>query len=250
MSPRSDPFIVRLEGLLREQGLVWPGVITHLQEVDSTNEWLKQRAREDAREWQLVVAERQSAGRGRRGRAWQSPPGNLYVSILVDIDRESPVSRLIALLASVAIAEGLARCGVGAQLKWPNDVWIGHKKVAGILAEAIFVESRARVVVGFGINILAHPDPQQISQAATSLAEEIGPSVDACFVLAHVLACFKRQFDRALADGGQAALADWRRWSVPWWHESVVVESEGTTVQGVALDIDAQGALILLMPDG
>ncbi|HLA79334.1 MAG TPA: biotin--[acetyl-CoA-carboxylase] ligase, partial [Vicinamibacteria bacterium] len=106
----------------------WPGEIYHFAELGSTNDWLKDACRHGLPEWSLVVADRQTAGRGRHGRAWASPPGNLYLSVLLRPRLPAELVSLLPLLAGVAVVEAAAGWGVAAELKWPNDVQAGGLK--------------------------------------------------------------------------------------------------------------------------
>lgn len=122
-----------VEALASRGGPRLPDVEWH-QTIGSTSDRLKQLARAGAPEWTAVLADRQTSGRGREGRTWQSPAGGLYLSVLLR-PRAEPVS-LLPLAAGVAVAEAVAGFGVACQLKWPNDVLASGRKLAGILAEA------------------------------------------------------------------------------------------------------------------
>src|SRR6266540_629595 len=113
----------RLRDALRARGLDWPAPIEHHVRLGSTSDRLKEKARKGAPEWAAVLADEQTGGRGRQGRAWASPPGGLYLSVLLR-PRFAPAS-LIPLAAGVAVVEALGEHGVTAELKWPNDVLAG-----------------------------------------------------------------------------------------------------------------------------
>jgi len=137
-----------LAALLASRGLTWPAPIEHVETVTSTNDLLKERARQGALEWTVVWADRQTAGRGRHGRGWHSPPGNLFLSVLLRPSLSPDRVLLLPLAAGVAVAAAVAELGVAAHLKWPNDLVVGERKLAGILVEGL---ASAAVLVGLGL---------------------------------------------------------------------------------------------------
>ena len=140
----------------------------HLTEVDSTNDEARRRAAAGAASGLVIWADRQSAGRGRQGRSWQSPPGNLYCSILLRPDKPAIEVAQLSFAAALAVSDALP--GVGAvRCKWPNDVLIGARKVAGILLESEAAgDNVAALIIGFGINVAS--SPKGTATPATSLA--------------------------------------------------------------------------------
>jgi BirA family transcriptional regulator, biotin operon repressor / biotin---[acetyl-CoA-carboxylase] ligase len=150
----------------------------------STNDDVREAARAGAPAGLVVVAERQQSGRGRRGAAWVCPPGEgLAFSVLLRLSEPKALWPRLSLAAGLAVAEGLDRHGVAAEVKWPNDVWIGGKKIAGILVEA----GEDFVVVGIGINVAVTEFPAALEDSATSLALECGEASGLPLVLASVL---------------------------------------------------------------
>ncbi len=139
--------------------------------VESTNDEVRQLAQSGAADGVIVIAERQTAGRGRRGAAWYSPPSeSLTFSILARPSEPKSLWPRLALAAGLALAEALESCGVEAGIKWPNDVWIRGKKAAGILVEA----GSDFVVVGIGLNINSIHFPPEVAEIATSMRIESG----------------------------------------------------------------------------
>jgi BirA family biotin operon repressor/biotin-[acetyl-CoA-carboxylase] ligase len=143
----------RLAALLVARGWRWPAPIEWLAETGSTNDLLKERARSGAPAWSVAIADRQNAGRGRRGNAWASLEGNLHLSLLLPVPSDAAALTLIPLVAGLAVAEAVEEQGAPARLKWPNDVLLGGRKLAGVLCElAVDSDGHATLVIGVGIN--------------------------------------------------------------------------------------------------
>jgi BirA family biotin operon repressor/biotin-[acetyl-CoA-carboxylase] ligase len=168
----------------------------HHRLTDSTNERAKELALADAPHGTLVTADEQSAGRGRQGRAWSAEPGEALLLSLV----LRSLDELLPLRAAVAVAQSLP---VPAQIKWPNDVWIGGKKVSGILVEGRPQEGWA--VLGIGLNVATRSFPDELSEIATSLALE-GLSTSREEVLRSLLG----SLDRLLVADAADVLAAWQ----------------------------------------
>ena len=243
MSPEA-----RLRDLLAAHGWPWRAPIDHHGSLGSTNDRLKDLAREGAVEGSLVWADTQTAGRGRQGRAWVSPPGNLYVSVL--LRPSSPCGPLLPLAAGVAVAEGLEALGVAVRLKWPNDVVVGERKIGGILAESSSAGASIDwVVVGIGVNVKA-PVPQELRDVAVSLLDAGAPNAAVEDVAGLVLARLAVWYHRLARSGESAVLVEWRRRAVAWWGQRVEAWASGSRVTGRALELDDEGGLVLEMDDG
>jgi BirA family biotin operon repressor/biotin-[acetyl-CoA-carboxylase] ligase len=150
-------------------------------ELGSTNDHLRALAEEGAPGGTLVLADRQTAGRGRHGRSWYSPPGGVYLSLLLRPDLEPALSGWITLAAALAVARAAGHLGAPTGIKWPNDVLWAGRKVAGVLAESTLVEGRiGRVVLGIGVNLAWGTDtpPAELADRAGTLEEAIGRPVD------------------------------------------------------------------------
>ncbi len=240
---------LRLRSALEARGLPWPAPIEHYPIVGSTNDRLKERARSGAPEWTVVVADKQTAGRGRRGRRWASPPGNLYLSVL--LRPSSPAASVLPLAAGVAIAEALAPLGVVAALKWPNDVLVGARKLAGVLAEASSSASGLEwMVMGIGVNLDPRGMPDELRATATSLEAEIGHPGSREELAAAVLARLTVWYHALIGTGPASLLDAWRSRSVGWWGKPVEARSGDQVMRGVARDVDERGALLLDLEDG
>ena len=168
----------------------------HHRVTDSTNERAKELALAGTPHGTLVTADEQTAGRGRQGRTWSAEPGD---ALLLSIVLRS-LDELLPLRAAVAVAESIP---FPAQIKWPNDVWLGGKKVSGILVEGRPQEGWA--VLGIGLNVATRSFPDELSEIATSLALE-GASLSREEVLGSLLASLDEQLSADAAD----VLAGWR----------------------------------------
>ena len=198
----------------------------HYRLTDSTNERARSLVATDAPHGTLVTAAEQTAGRGRQGRAWQAPAGSaLLMSLIVRRIRD-----VLPLAAAVAVCEALP---AGCEIKWPNDVWLGRRKLAGILVEGRPQEGWA--VVGIGVNITTAAFPPELAETATSLRLS-GVEADVESVLAQLLAALERRLSAPRAE----VLAEWRA-------RDALLDQEvrWATGAGTAAGIDASGALIV-----
>ena len=160
------------------------------ESVESTNDEVRVLARTGAADGLIVLAEHQTAGRGRRGAAWFSPPGeSLAFSILVRPREAQALWPRLALAAGLAVAEAVESFGPQAGIKWPNDVWIGQRKTAGILVEA----GSDFAVVGIGLNVNTTEFPPEVTNIATSLQMETSQTLSRAEVLAKIIRKFARR---------------------------------------------------------
>ena len=236
----TDP---KLDALL-EGASPWTELV-HLEEVDSTNDEVLRRVREDPRPGVIVVADHQTAGRGRLQRDWEDTPGR---SLLVSVLDEAPEDNatLVPLAAGVSLVDALRRFGARAELKWPNDVVIGDRKVAGILVERQEVGGTPVVVIGMGCNLdwrgVEHPDDR------TSVAEEIDGDVDRWEVLASLLRALETWMSDLRRDPSRL-LATYRARSATIGRDVRVVLTDDE-VAGHAVGVGEDGALLLETTDG
>lgn len=223
--------------------------IIHFTETDSTNTQALLLARGGAAEGTVVLAERQTAGRGRMDRTWHSPPGaGIYLSVILT-PRVSP-SRLpgITLVAAVAGAESLKESTrVSVDIKWPNDLLLNGRKICGILTELHSREDGSPIViVGIGINVNTPRDmfPEDIANTASSIMIETGREASRKDIVSSLLGHFERWY-RIYTEGGFAVILDrWKAYSGIIGRR-IRVEQEGARTEGTVLDIDISGALII-----
>ena len=214
--------------------------------VSSTNDLAAAHAERGGEEGCVIGANAQTSGRGRMGRNWTSPAGaGLYISVV--LRPRLDIAPLITIAAGVAVAEGVETAsGLQPMLKWPNDVYVGPRKLAGVLAEAGSAGRGVQhVVLGVGINVLAAAYPPDVAERATSIERELGRPCDRGLVLAEYLVAMGQHY-RALEQGRAAAvMSAWRTRAAGSLGQTVEWESSGSTRRGIAEDIDPRGALLV-----
>ncbi|MEI6225183.1 MAG: biotin--[acetyl-CoA-carboxylase] ligase [Deltaproteobacteria bacterium] len=218
------------------------------EELPSTNDRARELADAGAAHGEVVVAESQTAGRGRRGRAWASPAGrNLYLSVILRPNLPPQRAPELTLVASVAACDACRKAGVEVGIKWPNDLLVGERKVAGILTELSAEPDLVHwVVLGIGVNLNSGSGdfPADLRGVATSLSIERGQPVPRALFAAALLSELEQWLDRHAADGFGPVREAWRERSVTLGRE-VRVDADGGEISGVAEDIDASGALLV-----
>jgi BirA family biotin operon repressor/biotin-[acetyl-CoA-carboxylase] ligase len=219
--------------------------------VGSTNEDAKRLALAGAPEFTLIWALEQKQGRGRRGRSWSSPRGNLYLSLVLRPEVAAGEAAQIGFVAAVALAETLRPLlppGAEIALKWPNDVLIGRRKVSGILPEAVSGEAGRveALILGIGVNVASHPEGS--AWPATDLATE-----GAKIALEPLLERLAAALDRWIGIWGREGFAPVRaRWMelALGAGERMELRLEHRVLAGRFIEIDAEGALLLAPTDG
>lgn len=223
-----------------------------LERVGSTNEEARRRAEQGAADGTLIWAQEQTAGRGRRGRRWDSPRGNLYFSLVLRPESEPAHAAQLGMVAAVAVADVLADMvppSAPVALKWPNDVLAGGRKLGGILLESA-AGAAGRLdwlVLGIGINIASAPAATEFP--ATCLRAVSDAPVETAQVL--------EGFARAFLDGRRIWRAEGfapirQAWLSRAWRrgEPIQARLEGRSIGGVFADLDEEGALLLELADG
>lgn len=212
------------------------------QDVSSTNDIAASLAEGGACEGCVVAANAQSAGRGRQGRSWLSPGGaGLYVSAV--LRPSADVVPLVTIAAGLAVSEGIeAATGLRPDLKWPNDIYIGGRKVAGVLAEANVGQY---VVLGVGINVMPAAYPPEVAGRATSLEGELGRAIDRGVLLTECLSALTGRYTDLQERRVAAVIQAWRVRAAGMLRRRVQSHAAGRPIDGIAEGIDEDGALLV-----
>ena len=217
--------------------------------VDSTNDVAKLLLGHGADEGTILVAKRQSAGKGRHGRAWASPLGGLYMSLVVK--PEPAYVATLGLLSGIPIVKALRHFGVFASLKWPNDVVFMEKKIAGILSEGVYRGSEFYAVVGVGVNTTIDLErlPEDVRARATSVKREVAEYVDNDDFLEYAMKHFEDIVSKFRSGTRDRLIKDYRGLCTTIGKDVVVTSSHGA-VRGRAYDVTPLGALVVMGEDG
>jgi BirA family transcriptional regulator, biotin operon repressor / biotin---[acetyl-CoA-carboxylase] ligase len=222
----------------------------------STNTALYTRGRQGEPEGTIVLADEQTAGRGQAGKVWVSPPGcNLYVSVLLRPAIAPAQAPLISLLAAVALVDILSQKGAVCGIKWPNDVLIQQRKVAGILTEMeTHQEAVQFVVVGIGVNVNMTQEALEdglgpIAQTATSLRVSLGCEISREELLAALMGSLEAWYNRFMTRGATVLQEAWEARSLMRGRR-IRAQTSGATWEGTAESIDQAGRLQLRQDDG
>ena len=233
----------------------WIGkTIHHFHTLDSTNSKAYQLALDGAEEGEVVVAESQEKGRGRLGRQWFSPPLlNLYLSVILRPKIPPHQASLITLMAAIATADAIQKfSGFLPLIKWPNDILLRNRKVAGLLNEINSEMDRIHfVILGIGINLNMDEKmfSKEIRTVATSLKIEMRQTISRKAFLQSLLQELEKWYTIFMKQGSAFILKAWRD-RAHLKGRRVKVTSFGETLSGIAVDVDSDGALILETADG
>lgn len=222
--------------------------ILYFESIDSTNNEIKRRAEAGAKEGLLAIAECQTAGRGRRGRTWESPAGTgIWMSFLLKPDISPEKAPMITLIAAMACAKAVnSVTGLKAGIKWPNDIVINGKKVTGILTEmSAEPDCVSYVVVGIGINANMTVFPEDISATATSIAIESGHKVSRSAVVAGFFRYFERYYEIFIKDGNLSSLRKEYESELVNMNKQVAVITPGGELRRKAVGINDEGELLV-----
>lgn len=227
--------------------------VRYFESLDSTNTTARELARDGAPEGVVVLAEGQTRGRGRLGRSWASPPHrNIYLSLLLRPPIAPAMAPQLALVAGLSTARALASFGLDARIKWPNDVLVDGRKLAGILTEMEGDGERLdAVILGIGINVNLALDefPEELRDKAGSVAAALGRSVARHEVIERLLSALEHDYDRFVMHGFRPLRDEWNRLSQlngRW----VEVEDGARRLSGTVVGLGEDGALELRDANG
>ena len=231
----------------------WAGKpVVYYPETDSTNIRIRHLGDEGAPHGTLAVADRQTAGRGRRGRTWESPGGScIYMSILLRPDLAPEKAPMLTLVMACGVAEGIMDCAdVKVQIKWPNDIIVSGKKLAGILTEmSTQVDYINHVTVGVGINVNVQNFPEEI-QTATSLLSETGTQTKRAPVIAAVMKHFEENYKIFMQTEDMSGLMKKYSSLLVNQDREVLILEKDAEYKAYAEGINQKGELVVRREDG
>ncbi|MDX2500634.1 MAG: biotin--[acetyl-CoA-carboxylase] ligase [Deltaproteobacteria bacterium] len=220
--------------------------IHYFPELTSTMDTARDLARKNCPEFSVVVAGRQTAGRGRLNRQWLSDDGGLYFTIVLRPDIAVPISSRVNFLASLTMARVLRdKYKIDAAVKWPNDILVDDQKLSGMLSELEAEADRVFFInVGMGINV--NNNPSGIEPAAISLKTLLGREVSRI----KLLTAFLDEFEKRLINTDfESVVSEWKQYTITL-QRRVKIVTRRETCEGLALDVDDNGALIVKRDDG
>ncbi len=243
----------------------WAGhPVFYKEEMESTNDTAKRMASEGAGHGTLVVTERQTGGRGRLGRSWDSPEGSgIWMSIILKPDIAPERASMLTLVAALAVYDSLSVRVSGCGIKWPNDILIGSRKVCGILTEmSAEFDAVHDVVIGIGINVNTEEFPEDIKDVASSMYLAAGKRFERCGIIADIWKAFEKYYEIFMQTADLSGLKDLynerlinrgRRVRIRGVQEAsgpVTGTGKALSVQGTAKGIDDRGNLVTETDDG
>lgn len=226
--------------------------ILRFDAVSSTNDVARDLAASGKPEGLCVIAREQTAGRGRQGRSWASPPGEgLYLSLILRPDIRAAESTLLTLAAAVAVAETLKLdFQASVDIKWPNDILASGRKICGILVESAIESGRLQyAIIGIGVNVAQRHFPGEIGEIATSLSLETGSSVSPEDLVQPLLKRLEYWCTLAITKD-EIVIARWEELSSYARNCAVRIESADGSIEGVTRGLTPKGALVVELSTG
>lgn len=227
--------------------------IIYYQQLDSTNTEIARLAAEGVTHGTVVVADAQTAGKGRRGRQWESPAGeNIYMSILLRPDCMPDRAPMLTLVMAYSVAKAIRELGFeDLQIKWPNDLVLSGKKICGILTEMQLSGSKIDcVVVGVGINVNTSKFPEELKDIATSLYQESGRTFDRTLIVESVVGYFEKAYQQFLQTQDLSFLREAYNAMLVNVDKEVRVLEPGNEYTAYAQGINSEGELLVRTEEG
>ena len=232
----------------------WAGhPVLFYDSINSTNQQAKLNAENGCGQGTLVVTDMQTSGRGRRGKAWSSPPEtNVYFTLILKPEYDPDCVSMVTLVMALAVAEGIrATCGIEVGIKWPNDIVADGKKLCGMLTEMSMERDYIHhVVVGVGINVRPQEFAPEIAGTAVSLEQICGKKISRAKLIANVMKAFEDYYDRFEQEHGLSGLLEqYNRLLVSRDREVCVLDPKGE-YRGISRGVNARGELLVELADG
>ena len=226
--------------------------VLRFESLPSTNLEAARRAREGAAEGLCVVAAEQTSGRGRLGRLWLSPKGaGLYFSIVLRPTIPQSSWPLLTLMTAVAVHDALLEsCELQTDIKWPNDIIAGEKKLCGILAETVDTAGGSAVVMGIGINLTEHSFPPELQGVATSIQDISGGPVDYELVLQTLVRNLSAQYGKFQTNPTGNLVGEWCARSSYCKGKRIRVSDGNETFEGITKGLETDGGLVVELDNG
>lgn len=232
----------------------WAGSnVVYYDEIDSTNNRAKEAGDNKAPHGTLFVADMQVAGKGRRGRVWQSPAGSsIYMTILLYPEISPLKAPQLTLVMAIAVAEGIKEVtGLDTKIKWPNDIVVNGRKICGILTEmSTEIDYINHVVIGAGINVNQDDFPEDIRKTASSLKMELGKQVKRSELIAAIMKSFEKDYEIFVKTEDLSGLQELYNSMLVNLDRDVKVLEPGNEYEAHALGINKTGELIVRTPEG
>lgn len=220
--------------------------IYYYYNINSTNKMASELANSGANEGTIVIADKQTGGKGRRGRTWHSSNKGLWFSLILRPDINISNSHFLTINASLAVYLALDDLGIETEIKWPNDILYQNKKLCGILSEMNSSSSKLNyIVTGIGINVNQKDFPDDIKDKATSLFQIIGDEVNKVNLLKNILFYFENFYFKFLNGAKENILKEWKS-KISLLGKEVTVNSNEKVYSGKAIDIAKDGRLVIL----
>jgi len=229
--------------------------VIYLESATSTNDYAAELSRKrDDTDGIVVIADSQSRGKGRLGRAWISPPGvNLYFTVMLKPPFPPSEASLLTMAAAVATINAVREyTGLPAEVKWPNDILIDGRKAGGILLEMRSDKNRINMLavgIGLNVNMSLHEFPEDLRSSATSLKVEKGEDVDRMGLLGTILEELEKTYKIILRGNKRALINKWIRLNCTLGHE-ITAKDRDRVISGIAEDVNEMGGLIIRTSDG
>lgn len=245
----SSPNLLSESEILSKLNTEWAGrEVIYFEETDSTNTRAKELAEAGKPHGTLVVADMQTAGKGRRGRGWSSPKGTgIFMTLILKPDLLPTKASMLTLVAALAVESGIAMAtGIRGKIKWPNDIVVNGKKICGILTEmSAEMEGIHHVVVGIGINANMKSFPAEIQKVATSLSIEKQEEINRSDIICEIMKKFEYYYEKFIKEGDLSLLVEEYNGKMVNQNERVKVIGSEEEFQGTARGITKTGELVI-----
>ncbi len=246
--------VLSREMILQETNTAWAGrEVRYFDLTDSTNVQARILAEEGAPHGTLVVADRQTGGKGRRGRSWESPGGEgIWMSVLLRPKMNPVNASMLTLVMALAAEKGIREvCGLESQIKWPNDLVLNKKKICGILTEMSTDQMEIQyVIIGIGINVCQTEFPEEIRATATSLYLESGEQTARSKIIGAIMVSLEEYYEKFMETEDMSGLIEEYNQRLVNLNNEVCILAPSGDFRGVSTGINKAGGLMVRLEDG